>query len=62
MARLVEAFFASVTSVTSMARLVNVPQVVRRVMYKLFSLASGIPSAGPGGNPFSHLFWLAKEE
>eukprot|EP00983_Pelagomonas_calceolata_P016606 523996-Pelagomonas_calceolata.AAC.1 len=21
----------------------------------------GIPSAGPGGNPFSHIFWLAKE-
>eukprot|EP00983_Pelagomonas_calceolata_P007977 260281-Pelagomonas_calceolata.AAC.1 len=23
---------------------------------------TGIPGAGPGGNPFSHLFWLAKEE
>eukprot|EP00983_Pelagomonas_calceolata_P027459 862450-Pelagomonas_calceolata.AAC.1 len=23
---------------------------------------TGIPVAGPGGNPFSHLFWLAKEE
>eukprot|EP00983_Pelagomonas_calceolata_P018184 569993-Pelagomonas_calceolata.AAC.1 len=22
---------------------------------------TGIPSAGPGGNPFSHSFWLAKE-
>eukprot|EP00983_Pelagomonas_calceolata_P016750 527497-Pelagomonas_calceolata.AAC.1 len=21
-----------------------------------------IPSAGPGGNPFAHIFWLAKEE
>eukprot|EP00983_Pelagomonas_calceolata_P072720 1151837-Pelagomonas_calceolata.AAC.6 len=21
-----------------------------------------IPGAGPGGNPFSHLFWLAEEE
>ena len=21
-----------------------------------------IPSAGPGGNPFTHIFWLAKEE
>eukprot|EP00983_Pelagomonas_calceolata_P076066 1153265-Pelagomonas_calceolata.AAC.2 len=23
---------------------------------------TGIPSADPGGNPFSHSFWLAKEE
>eukprot|EP00983_Pelagomonas_calceolata_P003384 110573-Pelagomonas_calceolata.AAC.1 len=23
---------------------------------------TGIPGAGPGGNPFPHLFWLAKEE
>eukprot|EP00983_Pelagomonas_calceolata_P059967 1146156-Pelagomonas_calceolata.AAC.6 len=23
---------------------------------------TGIPSAGPGGSPFFHLFWLAKEE
>eukprot|EP00983_Pelagomonas_calceolata_P043061 1138760-Pelagomonas_calceolata.AAC.4 len=23
---------------------------------------TGIPSAGPGGNPFSQSFWLAKEE
>eukprot|EP00983_Pelagomonas_calceolata_P017877 560823-Pelagomonas_calceolata.AAC.1 len=23
---------------------------------------TGIPGAGPGGNPFSHLIWLAKEE
>eukprot|EP00983_Pelagomonas_calceolata_P056520 1144618-Pelagomonas_calceolata.AAC.1 len=23
---------------------------------------TGIPGAGPGGNPFSRLFWLAKEE
>eukprot|EP00983_Pelagomonas_calceolata_P008096 262985-Pelagomonas_calceolata.AAC.1 len=23
---------------------------------------NGITGAGPGGNPFSHLFWLAKEE
>eukprot|EP00983_Pelagomonas_calceolata_P065433 1148587-Pelagomonas_calceolata.AAC.3 len=23
---------------------------------------TGIPGAGPGGNAFSHLFWLAKEE
>eukprot|EP00983_Pelagomonas_calceolata_P050724 1142098-Pelagomonas_calceolata.AAC.5 len=23
---------------------------------------TGIPGAGPGGNPLSHLFWLAKEE
>eukprot|EP00983_Pelagomonas_calceolata_P034364 1076723-Pelagomonas_calceolata.AAC.1 len=23
---------------------------------------TGIPSAGPGGNQFSHLFWFAKEE
>eukprot|EP00983_Pelagomonas_calceolata_P095773 1158049-Pelagomonas_calceolata.AAC.1 len=23
---------------------------------------TGIPSAGPGGNSFFHLFWLAKEE
>eukprot|EP00983_Pelagomonas_calceolata_P010086 327843-Pelagomonas_calceolata.AAC.1 len=23
---------------------------------------TGIPSTGPGGNPFSHLFWSAKEE
>eukprot|EP00983_Pelagomonas_calceolata_P066031 1148838-Pelagomonas_calceolata.AAC.2 len=22
---------------------------------------AGIPVAGPGGNPFSHIFWLAKE-
>eukprot|EP00983_Pelagomonas_calceolata_P023960 754338-Pelagomonas_calceolata.AAC.1 len=21
-----------------------------------------IPGAGPGGNPFKHVFWLAKEE
>eukprot|EP00983_Pelagomonas_calceolata_P032753 1026239-Pelagomonas_calceolata.AAC.1 len=23
---------------------------------------TGIPGAGPGGNPFPHSFWLAKEE
>eukprot|EP00983_Pelagomonas_calceolata_P124987 1161170-Pelagomonas_calceolata.AAC.2 len=23
---------------------------------------AGIPSASPGGNPFPHLFWLAREE
>eukprot|EP00983_Pelagomonas_calceolata_P031879 1000812-Pelagomonas_calceolata.AAC.1 len=23
---------------------------------------TGIPGAGPGGNPFPHLFWLAKEK
>eukprot|EP00983_Pelagomonas_calceolata_P119986 1160657-Pelagomonas_calceolata.AAC.6 len=23
---------------------------------------TGIPGAGPGGYPFSHLFWIAKEE
>eukprot|EP00983_Pelagomonas_calceolata_P010734 347010-Pelagomonas_calceolata.AAC.1 len=21
-----------------------------------------LPGAGPGGNPFTHIFWLAKEE
>eukprot|EP00983_Pelagomonas_calceolata_P020664 649780-Pelagomonas_calceolata.AAC.1 len=23
---------------------------------------TGIPGAGPGGNPFTHIIWLAKEE
>eukprot|EP00983_Pelagomonas_calceolata_P016583 523465-Pelagomonas_calceolata.AAC.1 len=23
---------------------------------------TGIPGAGPGGNPFTHIFWLANEE
>eukprot|EP00983_Pelagomonas_calceolata_P006873 223459-Pelagomonas_calceolata.AAC.1 len=49
-----------------LALLVTIVQMLLQEIRKtepIICLAyTGIPGAGHGGNPFSHLFWLAKEE